>query len=149
MRIRDYQPSDCAALAELFYDTVHRVNARDYSPQQLDAWAAGTVDLAQWNSSFLEHHSLVALEGDVIVGFGDMDATGYLDRLYVHADYQRRGIATAICDVLERAANAPVLTTHASITAKPFFEARGYTTLREQQVVRRGVALTNYVMEKR
>lgn len=146
--VRNYQPSDCAALAALFYDTIHRVNARDYSPAQLDAWATGQVDLEQWNSSFLEHYTLVATEGAQIVGFGDMDSTGCLDRLYVHADFQRRGVAAAICDELERAVAAPRFTTHASITAKPFFEARGYRALYSQQVTRRGVELTNYVMEK-
>lgn len=47
-----------------------------------------------------EHFSLVAIEAGMIVGFGDIDSTGYVDRLYVHKDYQRKGIATAICDML-------------------------------------------------
>lgn len=55
-----------------------------------------------------------------IVGFGDMDETGYLDRLYVHKDYQGQGIASAICDELERFAAGKTFTTHASITAKLF-----------------------------
>lgn len=82
-----------------------------------------------------------------IIGFGDMAPDGYLDRLYVHKDHQREGVATAICDALEKTVTGTV-TTHASITAKPFFEHRGYRVIQEQQVVRRGVALTNYVMEK-
>ena len=45
MLIREYQSSDCKELAELFYDTVHRVNARDYTKEQLDVWATGQVDL--------------------------------------------------------------------------------------------------------
>ena len=148
MRIRAYQPSDCAALAALFYDTVHTVNAGDYTAEQLDAWATGEVDLAAWNRSFLAHRTVVAVEGETIVGFGDMDGTGYLDRLYVHRDYQRRGVATAICDRLESCVPGRIVT-HASITAKPFFEQRGYVVVRAQQVERRGVALTNFVMEKR
>lgn len=147
--LRAYSPQDCAELAALFYDTVHRVNARDYIPAQLDAWATGQVDLEQWNRSFLEHYTLVATDSAQIVGFGDMDSTGYLDRLYVHADFQRRGVAAAICDELERAVAAPKFTTHASITARPFFEARGYKVLHSQQVLRRGVELTNFVMEKK
>ena len=42
-----------------------------------------------------------------------------------------------------------VVTTHASITARPFFEKRGYHVVKEQQVERRGVVLINYVMIKR
>lgn len=146
MRIRDYRPEDGTELARLFYETVHSVNARDYTPAQLDAWATGEVDPDQWNASFLAHRTLVAEEAGRIVGFGDMDGTGYLDRLYVHKDCQGRGIATAICDALEQ--DGETFTTHASITARPFFEQRGYTVVKEQQVERRGVKLTNFVMRK-
>lgn len=146
MHIRKYSPEDCQAMAALFYDTVHRVNARDYTQAQLDVWATGHVDLQRWNQSFLAHHTLVAEENGVLVGFGDMDSTGYLDRLYVHADYQGQGIATALCNALERTAPG-IVRTHASITARPFFENRGYRVVKAQQVLRQGIALTNYVME--
>lgn len=152
MEIRRYQPSDCEAMAGLFYETVHHINAGDYSEEQLKAWAPGTVDLEKWNASFQEHDTVIAVEGEQITGFGDMDSTGYLDRLYVHKDYQRRGIASAICNELERHAKEAFFVhhfvTHASITARPFFEKRGYRVVKEQQVERRGVLLTNYVMEK-
>ena len=118
MQIRKYRPSDCRELAELFYDTVHTVNAGDYTKEQLDAWATGHVDLEAWDRSFREHHTLVALEDGAVIGFGDIDGSGYLDRLYVHRRHQGKGVATALC-------------------------------VREQQVERQGVALTNFVMEKR
>ena len=149
MLLRAYRPEDCPALAQLFYDTVHAVNARDYAPAQLDAWATGTVDLCAWNASFLAHRTLVAqLEGQ-IAGFGDIDvSSGYLDRLYVHKDFQSRGIATALEGALEGALSVPLVYTDASITAKPFFLGRGYRLVREQRVERHGVALTNFRMEK-
>lgn len=147
MEIRNYQQSDCRELTELFYNTVHTVNAKDYTKEQLDVWATGQVDLEKWNQSLQEHYSIVAVENEVIVGFGDIDKTGYLDRLFVHADYQGKGIATAICDQLEQTVKENI-TTHASITAKPFFEKRGYQVVKEQQVERQGIFLTNYVMAK-
>ncbi len=193
MYLRKYHPSDCAALAALFYETIHTVNARDYPQEQLDAWADGHVDLDAWNESFLAHNTYVAVQECVgaddidsrasdstdtapgktggspanalIIGFGDMDDTGYLDRLYVHKDYQGRGVATAICDRLEEdfclsrgrlLQNSAVqkrkndtFTTHASITARPFFEKRGYTVVKAQQVVRKGISIRNYIMRKR
>ena len=77
MRIRRYEPGDLAQITALFYDTVHAVNAADYSPEQLDAWADGAPDRDRWNRSLLAHHSLVAVEGrDLIVGVGDIDGTG-------------------------------------------------------------------------
>ena len=193
MYLRKYHPSDCAALAALFYETIHTVNARDYPQEQLDAWADGHVDLDAWNESFLAHNTYVAVQecdgaddidsrasdsadtapgktdgssaSTLIIGFGDMDDTGYLDRLYVHKDYQGRGVATAICDRLEEdfclsrgrlLQNSAVqkrkndtFTTHASITARPFFEKRGYTVVKAQQVVRKGISIRNYIMRKR
>lgn len=148
MKVREYKPQDCVHLANLFYDTVHTVNAGDYTQEQRNVWATGTVDLEAWNQSFLEHYTLVAMEEDKIVGFGDMDSTGYLDRLYVHKDYQGQGIATELCVRLEEKFQVEKITTHASITAKPFFQGRGYEVVKEQQVIRSGVSLTNYVMEK-
>ena len=148
MTVRPYRPSDLPEITELFYDTVHTVNATDYTPEQLNAWADGRVDLAEWGRSLMEHITLVAEDGGRIAGFGDIDPSGYLDRLYVHKDCQRQGVATALCDALEGAVNAERIVTHASITAKPFFEKRGYQVAWEQQELRHGTALTNYRMEK-
>ena len=148
MRLRKYRTSDCGHLAELFYHTVHSVNAKDYTKEQLDAWATGTVNLKEWNESFLKHYTVVAVENNEIVGFGDMDDSGYLDRLYVHQDHQGEGIASAICDELEYSVRRKKITTHSSITARAFFEHRGYRVIREQTVIRNGMALTNYIMEK-
>lgn len=147
MFIREYQSSDCKELTELFYNTVHTVNAKDYTREQLDVWATGQADLKRWDQSLQEHFSIVAVDDDIIVGFGDMDETGYLDRLYVHSDYQRKGIATAVCDRLEAAVQENIVT-HASVTARSFFEKRGYKVLKEQQVERQGIFLTNFVMTK-
>ena len=147
MQLREYITSDCEQLSKLFFQTVHSVNAKDYTKEQLDVWATGTVDLKEWDKSFTEHYTVVAIDNNIIVGFGDIDKTGYLDRLYVHADYQGKGVATAICNRLEQAVQGKI-TTHASITAKPFFEKRGYKVVKEQQVERQGIYLLNFCMEK-
>lgn len=147
MQLREYITSDCEQLSKLFFQTVHSVNAKDYTKEQLDVWATGTVDLKEWDKSFTEHYTVVAIDNNIIVGFGDIDKTGYIDRLYVHADYQGKGVATAICNRLEQAVQGKI-TTHASITAKPFFEKRGYKVVKEQQVERQGIYLINFCMEK-
>ena len=145
MFIREYQSSDCEEIIKLFHNTVHTVNAKDYTKEQLDAWATGRVDLNKWDQSLREHYSLVAVENEMLVGFGDIDKSGYLDRLFVHEDYQGKGIGTMICNRLEQAVSGSVIT-HASITAKTFFEKRGYRVVKEQQVERKGVFLTNFEM---
>ncbi len=129
MEIRTYRETDLMDIVKLFHDTVHKINIRDYSSEQVNAWATGRVDMDAWNRSLLQHHTFIATDGCDVLGFGDIDHSGYLDRLYVHHACQRQGIATA------------------SITARPFFEKRGYKIIREQSVDRCGISLKNYVME--
>ena len=132
MLIRPYRSADCPALAELFYETVHTVCARDYTPEQLDAWATGEVDLSAWDASFLAHRTLAAVEGETIVGFADMDGSGYLDRLYVHRDFQRRGVASALMDHVEtlaRQAGLGCVLLNSGVRredAHAFYQSRGY-----------------------
>ena len=47
MLIRKYMSSDCRQLADLFYQTVHTVNGKDYTKEQLDVWATGSVNLKE------------------------------------------------------------------------------------------------------
>ena len=137
--IRKYKPVDCAAMAKLFYDTVHTINAMDYTKEQLNVWAKESVDLEEWDISFLNHNILIAEINGEIVGFADMDNSGYLDRLYVHKNFQRRGIATALVDESERCEKETGILnfeTYASITAMQFFEKRGYAVESENRIIR-------------
>jgi putative acetyltransferase len=148
MKLRNYKPSDCEALIQLFYRTVHKINAKDYTSEQLSVWATGHEDPKQWNESFLEHTTMVAEQDNSIVGFGDMTSDGYLDRLFVHDEHQGEGIGSAIGRALEESVQAAGFTTHASVTAKPFFEKMGYRTVKEQTVIRNNTALIYFIMEK-
>lgn len=151
MLTRRYRPEDCAALAKLFYDTVHTVNSAHYTKEQLDVWATKDIDLDKWNKSFLINTTFVVEVNSQIVGFADMNNSGYLDRLYVHKDYQGKGIATELITHLEfimRKENVTCFETYASITARPFFEKMGYTVEAENIVERDGILLKNFKMIK-
>lgn len=128
-------PPDSPALQRFFIPR-YAVNAKDYTLAELDAWTDKAPDLKVWNRSFLEYDTLVAVMNGIIVGFGDMDETCYLDRLYVHHAYQGGGIATALCDRLEGRASAKRFVTHVSLMAKPCFEKRGYRVIKARQVAR-------------
>lgn len=147
MLIRPYNPDDAEATAQLFREAIREVCQDDYTPGQLRAWTSGCDDLGAWSASLLANDALVAEEDDRIVGFGDIDETGYLDRLFVHKDHQGKGIGAALCGALEALAPGGV-STHASITARPFFEARGYIVKEENIVERTGETLINYLMTK-
>ncbi len=151
--LREYHSEDCTEIMQLFYDTIHSVNAADYNENQLNAWAPKLKDndIAYWDSRFLQDHAVVAEKDGIIVGIGTSKSAGYFDMLYVHKDYQRIGVATLIADRIEkyfRSNGVMTLTTDASITAKPFFENRGYVVIKEQTVETRGQLFTNYKMQK-
>ena len=146
MIIRKYKNEDCDSVANLFYETVHSVNAKDYSAEQLSAWANSADSLKSRCNDLLNQNTLVAEINGVIAGFGSIDKSGYLDLLFVSKDYQNQGVTTALCDELEK--DFSIIKTFSSITAKSFFENRGYLVVKSQEVKRFEVALINYEMKK-
>lgn len=146
MELRKYQSSDLKALINIFYETIRAVNIKDYDFRQIEAWSNQKEKLLAKNKYFTQLYTVVAIQDNKIIGYGNIDNDGYLDHLFVHKDYQGLGVASAICDMLEY--KHKIVTVHASITAKPFFSKRGYREIKKQAVSVEGVFLTNYLMKK-
>ena len=144
--IEKYKEKYYYEVISLFYNTIHSINIKDYSKKQVDVWASKNIDIKKFNKSLLENFSIVAIKNDMIVGFGDINIEGYLDRLYVHKNYQRKGIGTLICDKKKKNISYRKIITHSSITAKPFFKSRNYIIIKKQYVKRNNIYLKNYVM---
>jgi putative acetyltransferase len=70
---------------------------------------------------------------------------------YLRKDVVGRGIGRLLYEATEQAARGWDLGrvfTEASVTARPFFERQGFRVLGERRVLRLGVELTNFAMEK-
>ena len=146
---RHYRDSDLPEISALFFNTVHTVCAKDYTKEQLSAWAPDFTPYYSWQKSFEGRTVILACCGEKILGFGDIAPNGYLDRFYIHRDFQGRGIGSKLLRRLESTVPDQDLTLYASITARPFFEKMGYSTEEENYVVRDGVTLKNYFMRKK
>ncbi len=149
--IRRYTPGDLAGLIALFRDTVRRINRRDYSDAQVMAWAPDEIDARQWVRRFGNKAVWVADLDGAPVGFVDVARDGQIDMLYVHADHQGRGIASRLLGTVEASARTHGLLrlfTEASITARPFFEHRGFRVLAPQRVMRWAQEFISYRMDK-
>lgn len=152
MHIRPYERNDAEALVTLFYETVRVVNAADYTAEQLHAWAPVIPDPAVWHERMAKRHTLVVEEKGKLFAFAELDDSGYLEMFYCRHDIQRQGIGSWLFDQLQTDAVELGLSrifTDASITARPFFERQGFRLVKQNSVVRDGVEMINFTMEKR
>lgn len=148
IKLRKHEIQDLNEIWKLFYDTVHIVNAADYSNEQLNAWAAPIFDMDKWGKKAVNENTVVAVLQKRIVGFCDINEDGYIDMFYVHKDYIGQGIGSLMFNELLNRTNSKVLSTFASITARPFFEKFGFIVDKENRVEREGIVLINYYMTK-
>lgn len=147
IKIRPACPDDAKQIGQLIYDTVRKINRSDYTEQQVEAWAPDPLIF----SRFEESYAYVIEYKGLVLGFGNLTFTGYLHRFYIHKDYQGKGFGTLLLNALEAEAlkhHFKVITTEASITAKPFFLAKGWSVQEKQTKILRGVSFINYKMCK-
>jgi len=154
IQVRRYQDGDAKFLSRIYYNTIHTVDARDYTKEQIDAWApwSSVQDYSGWQEKLEKIKPYVALIDDIIVGFAEFEPTGHIDCFYVHHEFQGSGVGSALIHEIEKeAVDKSISRVYAevSITAKPFFEAKGFHVVKQQAATIRGVELINFVMEKR
>jgi putative acetyltransferase len=152
MIVRRFVPADLDAVIDVFRQSVRRVAIRDYSEAQVKAWAPDEIDRGAWAERRGSRPTWVAEIDGRIAGFTDLEPDGHIDMMFVHPDYQGRGVAGRLLDAVEAEAASLGLErmfTEASLTARPFFARRGFQVIEQQTVTKRGVDFTNFRMEKR
>ncbi|NVN81027.1 GNAT family N-acetyltransferase [Vibrio sp. Scap24] len=151
VRIRNYQPSDSKALWEIYFHTVRNINVRDYSQEQVEAWAPSDFDSELWEKCLRRIQPFVAELDGRVVGYTDLQPSGLIDHFFCHYEYQGKGVGRALMEhvfSVGRVRGVSRYFSEVSITARPFYEHLGFKVVNEQEVDMRGVKLTNYVMER-
>ena len=98
-KIRIAQQSDSAELRDLYKNTVLVVNRRDYSQDEVEDWASCGDDLSNIEEMIKTHYFIVAVNQlSQIVGFSSITPQGYLYSMFIHADFQGKGIATMLLE---------------------------------------------------
>jgi putative acetyltransferase len=149
--LRCTDEAEIAAVIEVFRASVRVIARRDYGPDQVVAWAPDEIDVAGWAKRYETRQAWVVETSTRIAGFIELEGRDHLDMLYVHPAHQKQGVATALLAQLEsaaRALGAERLRAEASITARPFFERRGFRLVVAQTVTVRGQLFVNFRMEK-
>ncbi|MGV1835520.1 GNAT family N-acetyltransferase [Rhizobium rhizogenes] len=148
--IREYAPDDAGATIDIFLRAIREIASKDYNPAQIDAWAK-VDDPAVWAQWRASRPTWMAIYEAQPVGFSDLKADGCLDMMFVHPDHLGKGVASLLLKTVEAAARHQGhrrIFTEASLTARPFFERKGFIVLAAQTVEKRGQTLPNFRMEK-
>jgi putative acetyltransferase len=151
--IRPYAAGDAEALGALFYASVREVGRRDYSAEQVAAWAPNPPSPERVHARASDGRLLlVALDarGEPLA-YGDLEADGHIDHLYCRPDAVGTGAASRLYDALEAAARRqglPRLYAEASEAARRLFLRKGFALVRRRDFAIGGVAIHNYAMAK-
>jgi putative acetyltransferase len=153
--LREFRAGDAPTLRAVFESAIHEVAIRDYTPQQVDAWAPrehDAADEADWAEHMQDLAPFVAERDGEIVGYADVQPDGYIDHFFVSAAAGRQGIGGALMRrLLARADELGLaeMTSHVSLTAQPFFAHFGFEIVQHRVVDMGGVELRNAAMRKR
>ena len=151
MEIRRFQVGDEIALFRVFLSAVHEVASRDYTREQIQAWAPADIDLNLWTNRIQALQPFVAVIDNAIVGYADIQPNGYIDHFYVSGNHARKGIGTFLMNHIHEEAkllSVSELTSDVSKTAEPFFVLHGFHVAERKFPVCRGVTLQNALMRK-
>ena len=149
--LRPALPADAPSLAALFRASIEELAQEDYSEAQIEAWAAVADDEEAFAKKLAGELTIVALLQGEIAGFASLKGADCLDMLYVHPDFARRGVATQLCDALEKLAGARkavIVTAEVSDCAQPFFAARAYAPQKRNMIFLGDEVLGNTTMTK-
>ncbi len=91
--IRPYVADDCRPLMELFRRSVREIARKDYTAEQVVAWAPDDMEPERFHRRRSDKPTFVATIDGAVAGFTDLQADGHIDMLFVHPDFQRRGVA--------------------------------------------------------
>ena len=148
---RTLRAGDTPVLADLFRDAVMQLAASHYDQAGRAAWAASADDLDAFGARLAQGLTLVAVSSDTIAAFGQLHPADHVSMLYTSPAFAGQGIAWTLLarfEAVARAAGTPVLTAHASASAKRSFERAGFHVLEEENLDRNGVSLQRFRMQK-
>lgn len=151
MDIRSCNPPDIPEIARLYFNTIHRINSRDYTPEQIQAWAPSIFNNSYWSQRFIKRKVLVAEDRERVLGFAEYEPSGHIDCFYVHHEFQGRGVGTALMLRIEeefQKFNVRRSFAEVSITARGFFDGKGFKVIEERNTEYNDVELRLYLMEK-
>ena len=151
MLIRRFHFGEDRALFEIYYSAIHLVASRDYTPEQINAWAPLGLDRGLWAKKMRDINPFVTEINGKIVGYADVQPSGYIDHFFVSGYHQGQGIGKLLMSSLYSEAarlGLTEFTSDVSRTAQPLFERVGFGIVEQRAPELRGVVIPNALMRK-
>ncbi len=149
--LRPFLADDVPVLAAIFAASIEELTGEDYSEAQQQAWASAADDEEKFGKRLASELTLIATLQNSPVGFASLKSADHIDMLYVHPSAVGQGVASMLCDALEKLAGgrgATSLTVDVSDNANEFFLKRGYVAKQRNTVTVNGEWLANTTMQK-
>jgi len=154
MQVKRFEEQYTPQMNAIYYHTIHSVNCRDYTPEELEAWAPKEVlseeSYQKDTERFKEINPFVAVEGDIVLGFAELEDGGHINCFFVHHEHQGRGVGKMLLDACiseARTLGYTRIIAEVSITARPFFLKCGFIVVRPVLCDISGMQMKYYDME--
>lgn len=141
LTVRPYEARDRTACWGVFYRAVREGAAGIYDEAQRAAWAPTPLPLPGDHDKLLAAHTFVAEREGRVVGFMNVEPSGYLDMAFVLPEEMGQGTAGALYAAVlaqARAQGSARMTVIASPLARRFFAKRRWVVDRREDLAADG-----------
>lgn len=144
---------DAAFLAQMMHDAVHAVPSTDYTLAQRTAWSPSPMSASRFHARVSDGRDVFVAHDriDGPVGFIELLSDGEIDCFYRAPHAAGTGLGQALYDALHATAlscGMAELRVNASEGARRFFLRQGFQLGARQTLIRAGIVLHNYRMQK-
>jgi putative acetyltransferase len=159
VEIRPAIATDVPQLADLYYQTVQTLGPQHYTPAQVAAWSAFSLDLPAFAPFILDATTYVAeiaiasapQRSPQLLGFAGIAQDGHVTALYVRPEVGRCGLGSRLLQAVidcSQTKGIERLYAEASRFSLPLFEKFGFVQYDTETVIRAGETFERYLVER-
>lgn len=136
-----------ADMWQVYFTSIRMVCIKDYTQEQISAWAPESFDLSLFKEKMKKLNPFVALSDKKVIGYADLQPDGHIDHFFVHGEHQGAGAGKALMSaIINNGVGLSRLYSYVSHTAKPFYLKNGFIVIKVRNEEIRGVKIENNLM---
>ncbi len=139
--------NDLPLMQRLFYQTVTIYGSKIFTKEEVKIFSRLALDNDHWRKKFVSDFVYNAKLNGEIIGSFSLSKLGEIEYVFVHQNYQGRGIAKKLYKTLEQVAQEAgitTLTTKINTNMKAFFNKNGFEIIKNVEKVVGGEEIVSY-----